>query len=204
MAAYDDNGWQDEEEDDNKPLMEPHDSGIDSLEVDDYDDTFEPIAYDLVGEYTQRSEDACCKFQMLCLPDCSYYCIGCGILTWWISSGFIVMVITICYFNNIIQCSPAMDQQFHGGCTFVDIYAVTIFIFQILCIFVSILALVSLHRARSKYLIPTIWYCILQVVIAAVASLFYLASGIVFFVIVSLELFVFYRNYKIVCVTHYM
>ena len=96
------------------------------------------------------------------------------------------MSIAICYFRGIIECTPGMDEQIHGGCTFVDLYAVAIFIIQLVCIFVSIMAMISMQcKVNSKLMMPTIWYCVFQAAVAAISSIYNVASGVILTVLIS-------------------
>lgn len=151
----------------------------------------------IVTEYRKRSSEACCNMSCCCMP-ISYYCCGMTLLLWWLIVSFIIIILVILYLCSIIVCSQEMNEKYEGGCNFVDIWVGTVFSIQILCVFVVSLAIWSMCKVIPTLMIPILAYCILQFIVAIVQFFVYLFSGILIIIIVGLEFWVFYKNYRIV------
>ena len=150
---------------------------------------------DIIAEYRKRSKEACCD-STCCCCSCSYYCWGMLLLIWWFVCSLVIITVLVLYLIGEIVCDEEMNNKY--GCDFVDIWIGTLFAIQVLCLFVTILGIISLTKVKPILMIPMLLYVGLQFVVAIIQFFIYLFSGIFVIIIVFLEFWVFYKNYLIV------
>ena len=154
-------------------------------------------------EFKRRSREACPGLDC-CGNDCSFHCATSVISIYWMIRAILIIILIALYLFDVIECSNQFSMPIIEDCDKLNSVIMTIFIIQILCIFVCLLALISSWVINSVLMIPIILYSILMLILVIVGffislmqTLWALLDNFIL-IAVGLELWAFYKTCIIV------